>query len=121
MKYILLIDDEEDFCYLTKMNLEAEGEFKVTISSNSDEAIELVRKLKPDLILMDILMPGISGPEIAKMLRDDLLTATIPIVFLTAIVTKEDTQSGNVISGWPFVPKPVKIKELVKVINENLK
>ncbi len=118
MKNILLVDDEKDFCFFVKSNLELTNNFKVTVCLDSNEAIDLARKLHPDLILLDILMPGISGPDIAAALEADKKTEDIPIVFLTAIITEKETKEQNVIAGWPFVAKPVKIKELIDRINE---
>ena len=118
VKRILIIDDEKDFCFFTKSNLEATGNFTVTICFESSEAVELAKKLKPDLILLDVLMPGINGPEIAAQLKDDAETKNVPVIFLTAIITDKETEDGNVISGWPFVAKPVKINELITVINK---
>ena len=121
IKRILLIDDEKDFCFFTKSNLEATGNFTVTICFDSSEAVDLAKKLKPDLILLDVLMPGISGPDIAASLKDDPDTKNTPVVFLTAIITDKETKGGNVISGWPFVAKPVKINELIEVIKKYTK
>jgi DNA-binding response OmpR family regulator len=121
IKRILLIDDEKDFCSFTKNNLEATGNFVVTICFDSSDAVDLAKRLSPDLILLDVLMPGISGPDIAAALREDIATKNIPVVFLTAIITDRETKGGNVISGWPFVPKPVKINELIAVINKHIK
>lgn len=119
MKNILLIDDEEDFCFFVKNNLEAGGKFRVTACSDSTKGVELTKKLLPDLILLDILMPGMSGSDIAAALKEDTATAGIPIVFLTAVITeKETSEAKNLVAGWPFVAKPVKIKELIKVINK---
>lgn len=120
-KRILLIDDEKDFCFFTKSNLEATGNFTVTICFDSNEAVDLAKRLKPDLILLDVLMPGVSGPDIAALLKDDAETKNIPIIFLTAIITDKETEDGNLISGWPFVSKPVKINELITVINKYIK
>jgi len=116
-----LIDDEKDFCFFTKSNLEATGNFVVTICFDSGEAVDLAKRLKPDLILLDVLMPGVSGPDIAAALREGPDTKNIPVVFLTAIITDRETKEGNVISGWPFVAKPVKINELIAVINKYTK
>jgi CheY-like chemotaxis protein len=121
VKRILLIDDEKDFCFFTKSNLEATGNFIVIVCLDSSEAVDLAKRLKPDLILLDVLMPGITGPDIAARLKDDPETKNIPVVFLTAIITDRETKDGNLISGWPFVAKPVKIEELISVINKNIK
>jgi len=68
---ILIIDDEEDFCYLIKMSLEAMGDFEVLVCCNGREAVQLVKKQQPDLILLDIMMPGLCGSEIAEEIRNN--------------------------------------------------
>ena len=62
-------------------------------------------------------MPWISGPDIAAALQEDKTTADIPIVFLTAVITEKETKEQNIIAGWPFIAKPVKIKDLIDTIN----
>ncbi|MFH0877062.1 MAG: response regulator [Candidatus Omnitrophota bacterium] len=121
-KKILLIDDEKDFCFFTKNNLEATGQYVVTTCSDSSKAVDLIKGLQPDLILLDVLMPEIDGPGVAASLKEDEKTKNIPIVFLTAVITeKEARQSQNLIAGWPFIAKPVQIKELVEVINRHIR
>ncbi|OQX87156.1 MAG: hypothetical protein B6D55_04195 [Candidatus Omnitrophica bacterium 4484_70.2] len=68
MRKILLVDDEENFCYFVKRNLELTGEFKVFTANNGEEGLEIARKERPDLILLDIFMPGMSGSEVAAKL-----------------------------------------------------
>lgn len=89
-KRMLLIDDEKDLCFFLKTNLENTGEFDVLVSNRGDKGIELAQEEKPDLILLDILMPEMSGDEVAEILLDNPATAKIPIIFLTAMVTKEE-------------------------------
>ena len=118
---ILIIDDEEDFCRFIKMYLEATGGFEVSVCCDSTKAIAHVREQNPDLILLDIMMPGVSGPEIAERLRGDVATRSIPFVFLTAVATEEDIETrGNVIGGNYTVAKPVKAAKLMDVIKEAL-
>jgi CheY-like chemotaxis protein len=118
---VVIVDDERDFCYFIKMNLEATGDFEVSVCCDSTEAVGHVKKLHPDLVLLDILMPGLSGPEIAEELGDKVDTREIPVVFLTAVATEEDTEErDNVIGGNYVVAKPVKITKLRDVINKAL-
>ena len=120
-KKILIIDDEEDFCHFVKTLLNATGSFEVSACCDSKEAIRLVKEQQPDLILLDIMMPGVSGPEIVEDLRVDTDIRKIPFIFLTALVTVEDLErKGNVIGGNYTVAKPVKMNELINVINEVL-
>jgi CheY-like chemotaxis protein len=121
-KRILLIDDEKDLCFFLKTNLENTGEFDVLVSNRGDEGIELAQREKPDLILLDILMPGMSGDEVAEILLENPATAKIPIIFLTAMVTKEEI--GDIMSkkrgGRNFIAKPITTKEVIVAIKKVL-
>jgi len=115
---ILIIDDEEDFCYFVKMNLEATAGFEVSVCCDSTEAVRQARKQQPDLILLDIMMPGMSGSDVAEELKNHSDTCDIPIVFSTALVKEEEIEEKNgVIGGRHFIAKPVKISELIDTIN----
>ncbi len=117
MKKILIIDDEESFNFFVKKNLESAGEFKVITCSDSGKGFELACEEQPNLILLDILMPNVSGTQLAEDLKADERTASIPIVFLTAVITQKETdESGNLIGGRYFVAKPVRIGEIVNMI-----
>jgi CheY-like chemotaxis protein len=114
-KKILLIDDEEDFCFFVRKNLEQTREFEVTTATTGEEGIRLARKQKPDLILLDILMPKLTGNDVAEVLYNDPTTKDIPFVFLTAIVTNEEVGIASVkeIGGSNFIAKPVDTEKLV--------
>lgn len=83
-KRILLIDDEVDFCYMTKKHLENTKEFEVAIESNAIKGIELAIEQKPDLILLDIMMPEMDGLAVLSRLKSNEATSSIPIIMLTA-------------------------------------
>ena len=118
MKKILLIDDEEDFRYFVKKNLEAKGNFEVEVYSDDIDIIKEVRRLRPNLILLDIKMPKRDGSDIALELKRHKDTQEIPLVFLTALVSEEETQKkGNSIGGEYFIAKPVRMSELINTIN----
>lgn len=117
MKRILVVDDEKDFCFFLKKNLEAAGSFDVTICHNGPTALSLAENIRPDLVLLDILMPGMDGPEVARQLKENPVTKGIPVVFLTAVVKEDEAKSKDTIGGWRYIAKPVKIKELVEMIN----
>lgn len=117
-KRILIIDDEEDFCYFVKKNLEAMGNFEVAVCTNSTDGFQKAKQLQPNLILLDILMPNKDGPDIAAELKNDKDTQKIPFAFLTAVVRREETQENeNIIGKEYFIAKPVKLSELVSMIN----
>jgi CheY-like chemotaxis protein len=121
-KRILLIDDEKDLCFFLKANLENTGEFDVLVSNRGDKGIKLAQREKPDLILLDILMPEMSGDEVAEILLENPVTARIPIIFLTAMVTKKEI--GDIVlkekGGRNFIAKPVTTEDLVAAIKKVL-
>ncbi|MCD6080305.1 MAG: hypothetical protein B6D53_04000 [Candidatus Omnitrophica bacterium 4484_49] len=118
---VLLIDDEEDFCELVKANLEETGEFEVITTTDPQQGLTLAKKELPNIILLDIVMPGMDGSTLAGRLKEDPLTADIPIIFLTAIVTQSEIGSeGREISGRHFFAKPVETQALVRYIKKVL-
>ncbi|MHC4943686.1 MAG: response regulator [Planctomycetota bacterium] len=120
-KKILVVDDEEKLTKMVKRNLELTGKFDVRMENNGADALAAARDFRPDLILLDVMMPGTDGGEVASQIQDDSDLESTPIVFLTAIVTKEEVEeSGGTISGRPFIAKPVQADELIKVIEDNL-
>jgi len=122
-KKILLIDDEKDFCFFVKGNLENTGEFDVLATTSGKEGIKLARGEKPDLILLDLNMPEMSGDEVAQILSDEPETKEIPVVFLTALVTKGEVGNAGMasIGKYNYIAKPVTTKELATIIREILK
>jgi CheY-like chemotaxis protein len=122
MKRILVIDDEQDFCFFVKKNLELTGNFMVETCSDGREGVAKTKELRPDMVLLDIMMPGINGADVAEAIKGNESTRNIPIAFLTALVKEEEAKTNqNWIGGEFFVAKPIKIKELVNVINELVK
>ncbi len=120
-KRILVVDDEADFAKLIRLNLEQTGRFEVRAENRAAAALAAAKSFKPDLVLMDVLMPDLMGSEVAAQMREDDETKDIPVVFLTAVVGKEEVvQRGGIIGGHLFVAKPVDIKQLIEVIDENI-
>ena len=113
MKKILLIDDEEEFCSSIKGFLESSGEFQVTTCIDGTKALDLVLQHKPDLVLLDVMMPKIGGMKIAQKLSAVPQTRQTPIVFITALPLEQE--------GQEFVIKPVDVislkGKLVEVLN----
>ena len=119
---VLIIDDEEDFCFFVRENLDNTGMFEVFVATNGAYGIELARTCLPDIILLDLMMPDMTGEQVAEALKESSQTSGIPKIFLTALVTKEDTGT-NVLkkSGDAFfIAKPVRTKELVVAIRKVL-
>ena len=120
---ILIVDDEPGFTHVVRLTLEKTGFYEVKEENNSPLALSSIREFKPDLILLDVLMPVVDGGDIAAKLKADPELHGIPVIFLTATVPKrEATSGGSIVSGgFVFLAKPVGIKELIKCIEDNLK
>lgn len=118
-KKILLVDDEISFTRAVKMNLEADGDYEVKIVNEGTMALEVARAFMPNLIFLDLVMSDIEGSELARHLRADQQLKRIPIVFLTATITREEVSShGGVVGGETFLPKPVTVEELIRCIEQ---
>ena len=121
-KKILIVDDEEDFCYFVKLNLEATKHFEVLTAYDGPEGIEMAIRCHPDLILLDIIMPKMMGTEVAEALRSNKATKDIPILFVTAILKREEVGGkGGKFGGNIFLFKPVKLDELIHEIGARIR
>jgi CheY-like chemotaxis protein len=121
-KRILVIDDELDFIRLLKINLEQTGKYEVRIESNGLSGIATAKTFKPNLILLDIIMDGMDGTDVCYRLENNNDTKNIPIIFLTAVVEKQEVESsGGLIGGHHFIAKPVGIEQLVYFIEKNIR
>jgi CheY-like chemotaxis protein len=120
-KKILVVDDEQNMTRMLKRNLEATGRYDVRTENSGAAGVTAAREFQPDLILLDIMMPGIDGGEVAAKIKEDKRLANIPVVFLSAIVKKEETQpTGGNIGGLTFLAKPVKLDDLITCIENHL-
>jgi len=118
---ILVVDDEERLTKMVKLNLEQKGDYEVRTENLSTNALNAVREFKPDLIILDIMMPDLSGDLLAQQILDDEELNNIKIIFLTALVTKSETETkGSEVAGRTIMAKPVKIEELITCIEEQL-
>ena len=117
---ILIIDNDRDFTHSAKIALERTGRYFVGEENDPSKAHQTAQGLQPDLILLDIVMPDTDGGEVAARIQSDPTLNRIPIVFLTALVTKAEERSGLRIQGHPFLAKPISLPELIEGIEENL-
>lgn len=119
-KRILVIDDDRIFLKIVEHDLTKNG-FSVMTAQSAEEGVLLARTENPDLILLDIHMPNIEGGEVVELLQEDLQTQDIPIIFVTALLSKdEEIRRKNIISGHYFLSKPYKIEELLEKIDKYL-
>jgi len=120
-KRLLVVDDEVSFTRLLKLNLERTGEYEVCVVNGPGEAIEQARRFKPDLIILDVMMPEVDGGTLAARFNETHSLEGVPIIFLTAAVRREEVQSRHGhIGGYPFIAKPVDLKELEACIKARL-
>lgn len=119
---ILVIDDEENFCNLVKKNIEKTDEFEVQVATNGEDGIKLAKEIKPDLILLDVVMPGMDGADVISLIRGDKNIKDTPVVFLTAIVREEEANSRtNFTMGYSLLAKTATVGELIACIKKNAK
>jgi len=111
-KKILVVEDEEDILALLHFNLIKAG-YLVDCASQGEEALMLVRAKKPDLILLDLMLPGIDGLEICRRLRGDNRSKEIPVIMLTARGEEEDVVRGLEMGADDYITKPFSIKVLL--------
>ena len=116
-KRILLIDDEFSFTRMLKLNLEETGAYEVRAENRGSEGLAAAKQFKPDLIFLDVVMPDMSGGEVAFQIEADRKLKDTPIVFLTAAAKKEDE---GMIAGRHFIAKPVTVEEVIDCIEKNL-
>jgi len=117
MNTILLIDDEEDLGFFIKSALELHGRYRVLYSTDGKSGIEIARREKPKLILLDIMMPEMDGFEVLKELKEDSETMAIPVVMLTA--KNDDYSMAEAFRSYAqdYIAKPVEMDVLAAQID----
>ena len=115
---ILIVDDEPGFTKLTRLTL---TQYEMREENNSAQALQTARSFRPDLILLDVMMPELDGGDVAAQLREDAALASVPIIFLTAIVTENETAKRPMLGGYPFISKPVTPERLAAEIEKHLR
>ena len=117
LKNVLLIDDEKFFCQLAKMNLEMSEKYKVFVAFNGKDGIKMAKKIKPDLILLDIMMPKMDGFEVLRVLKEDPKTMAIPVIMLSAKSEEKTKIKASEMFCSYYVMKPVEAIELMDRID----
>jgi CheY-like chemotaxis protein len=121
LKRLLLVDDEEPFTRLVKLNLEQTGRYTVRIENDGAKALATAREFAPDLILLDVIMPDADGGEIAALIKADAALKDVPIIFLTAAVSQKELDGpSGMIGGRMFIAKPVNKRSLIELIDQQL-
>ena len=121
-KRILIVDDEASFTRMVKLNLEKTGQFEVREENKGTYAVAAAREFKPDLILLDVIMPNMDGGDIFAQLQSDRNLKMTPVIFLTATVSQREAGVKGFNSGGAlFLAKPVTLENLIACINQNVK
>ena len=109
---IVVVEDENDITELVKYNLEREG-FEVKTANNGNLALEIIRQEDPNLVLMDLMLPGMDGLEVCRRVKSDPLTSRIPIIMVTAKGEESDIVLGLGLGADDYITKPFSVKELI--------
>ena len=117
---VLIIDDEAAFTNIVKLTLEVKDGYEVCVENDPRLAIAAARKFRPDIVLLDVVMPGFDGGEVHTQFLADPLLKRIPIMFLTAIVRqKEVDEHKGMIGGSFYIAKPVTADGLIDAIEKH--
>ena len=123
MKKILIVDDDRDLSELTQSVLKQAG-YEVIVSHDSLSGIDMAKKQKPNLILMDVMLPGMNGAEVVKSLKADTILKDIPVIFLTALLSEADKHNTDGIrvddKKYIAIAKPYEIKNLLEKVKKIL-
>lgn len=109
---ILIVDDETQAPRMLKKLLELKCSYEVMVENDSKRALEVTLSFRPDLILLDVIMPDLDGGDVAAQIRATRDAQNIPIIFISAI--------AQPIAGYPFLSKPVPVEKVIECIQENL-
>ncbi len=111
-RQILVIDDEKDIVKLLQYNLEKEG-YQVLTALTGEDGLETARAKKPDLVLLDLMLPGVDGLEVCRLLRADVRTSSVPVIMLTAKGSEIDQVVGLELGASDYISKPFSVKVLL--------
>jgi len=120
-KRILVVDDEAGLTHMVKRGLEATGKFVVMEENEGGRAVAVAREFKPDLVILDVMMPEVDGATVAAELAETKDLKHVPVIFLTAIITSQETEpTGSYIGSHTFLAKPVQLKNLISCIDKHI-
>ena len=117
-KKIMIIDDEESFASMLKMRIESSGDYEVTVSPEAKDIISRIHEIRPDVILLDLLMPGIGGLDIGDMLNHDPIGLTIPVIVVSGLDNPMDKIKAYKLGISDYLVKPVDDVKLIKAIEK---
>ena len=116
---VLVVDDEPDAAEFVRDALRTEG-FRAMVARDGRQALELVKRRRPDLVVLDIMMPEMSGFEVLEALRGDRTMAGLPVLVLTARGGKDDAARGLALGARRYMSKPVDVKDLIAEVRRHV-
>ncbi len=119
---ILVVDDEEAFTWILKLQLEKAGPYDVCTENDPTAALQTARAFKPDIILLDVVMPEMDGGDVKAQLEEDPALREIPVLMVTALVSNNDAPADAVVQSGSDVmlAKPVRTEKLIAAIKQRL-
>jgi len=117
---ILIVDNSSQFARGARLLLDQSGKYVACTVIDPRRALETARSFKPDLLLVDLIMPQEDGIEVAAQLEADWALHRIPIVFLTSLITADEAKDGRRVYGHRILPKPTSSSELIEIVEQNL-
>src|SRR6266699_6003105 len=117
---VLIVDDNSRFARSAQLFLEQTGNYFACALNDPRRALETARSFKPDLVLVDLIMPQADGLEVATQLEADWALHGVPIVFFTSLITAEEAKDGRRVYGHRILPKPASNSELFELVEQNL-
>jgi CheY-like chemotaxis protein len=117
---ILIVDDNPRFSHNARLILQESGQYVVCEENDAASAVETARSFRPDLILLDLVMPQLDGAQVAAQVESDWALHGVPIVFVTGLVTRDEARNGQRIDGHRVVSKPVSSFDLLGAVEESL-
>ena len=117
---VLIVDDNSRFVRSAQLFLEHTGNYVACAVNDPRRALETARSFKPDLVLVDLIMPQADGMEVAAQLEADWALHGVALVFLTSLITAKEAKDGRRVYGHRILPKPASGSELIQLVEQNL-
>jgi diguanylate cyclase (GGDEF)-like protein len=117
---VVVVEDDDDMRRMIELNLRPGG-FEVLTASDGRSALELIRRVEPDLVLLDVMMPAMDGLEVCERMREEVATRYVPVIFLSAKARLEDRVAGLTVGGDDYLTKPFDPVELVARVSSAIK
>ena len=117
---VLIVDNNSQFTRSARLRLDQSGKYVACTVVDPRRALETARSFKPDLVLVNLIMPQADGPEVAAQFEADWALHGVPIVFLTSLITAEEAKDGRRVYGHRILPKPTRSSALFELVEQNL-